>query len=334
MRLLDRSGVDVDRPGTAYQDDRRFFAERAKMIVRNGSLAWVLGILTAAFAAADDRFPPELVRFEPLPGQPAFQGAGKGAWDARIRERGWVLREPDGWKLWYTGYDGTRGGLKMLGLATSTDGLHWTRHPGNPLVRETWVEDVCVVPHEGRYHLFAEGFLDRPHAFTSDDGIHWRREGLLDVRLTNGGPLDNGPLGTPCVFIDHGVWHLLYERRDAGIWHATSPDRVVWTNVQDDPVLTPGPDTYDRDLIACNQVFVHRGRYYMVFHGAAKAQTPAVWSTGLAVSDDLKTWDKYPGNPLRPIAENKSSGQIVPVDEGFWLFTHHDRVVIHAHPQP
>jgi beta-1,2-mannobiose phosphorylase / 1,2-beta-oligomannan phosphorylase len=277
---------------------------------------------------ADDLFPPELTRWEPLTTEPVFQGAGP--WDARIRERGWIHRDGDQWRMWYTGYDGERTGLKMLGLATSSDGLTWTREPRNPLYREHWVEDVCVVLHEGTYHLFAEGFLDRLHLLVSPDGLNWERRGLIDVRLTSGEPIPPGPYGTPAVWVEEGVWHLFYERRDLGVWLATSTDLKVWTHVQDEPVMQPGPEEYDRDLIAVNQILKYRGRYYAVFHGASRAQTPALWATGLAVSDDLRRWTKSPGNPLRPISENKSSGQLLPHGDGFRLYTVHDKVWVHG----
>ena len=62
--------------------------------------------------------------------RPVFNGAGPNHWDAKIRERGWIMREGDTYHLWYTGYDGTREGIKLLGYATSADGRTWTRWPG------------------------------------------------------------------------------------------------------------------------------------------------------------------------------------------------------------
>jgi len=59
--------------------------------------------------------------------------------------------------LWYTGYDGSDKGLRMLGYATSSDGIHWIRHPRNPLYKEHWVEDMMVVKHDSKYWMFAEG---------------------------------------------------------------------------------------------------------------------------------------------------------------------------------
>lgn len=295
--------------------------------------AALFGLLVYCLALplqAADPWPEALTRFEPLATQPVFRGAGEGAWDARLRERGAILQDGDGWKLWYTGYDGTRPGLKMLGYATSPDGLTWTRSPLNPLYREHWVEDVSVIKHAGTYYMAAEGFLDRAQLLTSPDGLNWTRQGLLDVRMKDGRPLSSGPYGTPTLWVEAGVWSLFYERRDAGVWLARSTDLKVWTNVQDEPVLSPGPAQYDRDLIALNQILRHDGRYYAVFHGAATDRTPNVWATGLARSTDLVHWEKYPGNPLRPIDENKSSGQLFPVPGGFRLYTVHDRIEVHG----
>jgi beta-1,2-mannobiose phosphorylase / 1,2-beta-oligomannan phosphorylase len=73
------------------------------------------------------KFPPELVRFEPFAKNPVFAAGGKGKWDVRIRERGWIMREGGVFKLWYTGYRGDEGTIHKLGYATSSDGIHWTR---------------------------------------------------------------------------------------------------------------------------------------------------------------------------------------------------------------
>lgn len=288
------------------------------------SLAASAGVTVSA--AADEPFPPELSRFRPFAGNPVFVGAGPGHWDAKIRERGWILRDGDRWRLWYTGYDGTREGRKRLGLALSTDGLHWTRVAANPLL-DAWVEDVMIVPQGGRLFMFAEGEGDQAQLLVSDDGVRWEPRGTLDVRLTTGEPIPPGPFGTPTAFYEDGLWNLFYERRDAGVWRATSRDLKVWTNVRDEPVLAPGPGDYDASRVALNQVLKHDGRYYAVYHGTDDRDAPALWTTALAVSDDLTTWTKFPGNPLFPKAANRSSGVLVPTADGrFRLYTMHDRV--------
>jgi len=252
--------------------------------------------------------------------------AGPGHWDLKIRERGWILREGDRWHLWYTGYDGTREGLKMLGHATSADGLTWKRDPANPLDREHWIEDMMVVRDGDRYLMFAEGRGDQAHWFASADGVHWKRQGTLDIRLADGQPIPAGPFGTPTVWREEdGTWNLMYERRDQGAWLARSADLKVWTNVQDEPVLRPGPDPYDREMIAVNQVIRRDGRYYAYYHGSGDAQPPRKWTTSVAMSKDRIHWTKYPGNPI--VHGDRSSGMVVPLpDASLRLYTMHDRV--------
>lgn len=291
--------------------------------------------LTAGEDTFDRRsapFPPELVQFVPHEKNPVFEAGGTGKWDVRIRERGWIMREGNLYRMWYTGYDGTREGLKMLGYATSPDGVTWTRHPNNPVYREHWVEDMMVLRREGTYHMFAEGEGDRAQLLTSKDGIDWERVGPLDVRRADGKPIPDGPYGTPTVFLKDGVWHLFYERSDRGVWLAASKDMKVWTNVQDEPVMKPGPAEHERDLIALNQVIEHKGTYYAYYHGSARAgEYRGLWSTCVARSPDLIHWEKYPGNPIQPASQNKSSGILVDDGKGYRLYTTHERVHLHLH---
>jgi hypothetical protein len=273
---------------------------------------------------ADDAFPPELVRWVPHAGNPLFAGTGQDTWDRQIRERGYILREGNTWRLWYTGYNPARNDSKFLGYATSADGIQWQRHPENPIVAGSWVEDMCVVRHENVYYMFAEGRDDIAHLLTSADGLHWQEHGSLDIRAASGQPISAGPYGTPTVWIEGGTWYLFYERSDRGVWLATSRDHHVWRNVQDEPVLARGPDAYDRQAVALNQVIRYRGRYYGVYHANEDAQWKGPWTTCLAASDDLIHWRKYSQNPV--IRSNDSSGVLVDDGRRLRLYTMHPAV--------
>lgn len=281
--------------------------------------------LVAPLSAAEpDLFPPELVQFTAYEKNPVFTAQGPGHWDVKIRERGWILREADGYRMWYTGYNGERSGLKMLGYATSKDGLHWEPSPQNPIYKEHWVEDMMIVPHKGTYYMFAEGRDDQAHLLTSKDGVRWERVRQLDVRQQNGEPIEAGPYGTPTAWHEGETWYLFYERRDLGVWLASSTDMKVWTNIRDEPVLRPGPGAADKLMIALNQIVKHNGRYYAYYHG--KGDGPD-WSSHIAVSSDLLNWTKYPKNPI--LTENKSSPVLVWTDSGNRLYSMHDQVHVH-----
>ena len=286
-----------------------------------------------ALGKEKDLFPPELVDFVAEPQQPVFRGAGPGHWDVRIRERGWIMREGDGYRMWYTGFDRDGSSLLKLGYATSPDGIHWTRYDQNPIYDQHWVEDMMVVKHQGSYYMFAEGKDDQAQMLTSPDGIQWTRVGQLDVRKKNGEPIELGPYGTPTVWAEDNVWYLFYERRDLGIWVATSKDMKVWTNVKDEPVIPLGPADYDKEQIALNQIIKYHGRYYAYYHGAGSrlpGTRKRLWCTCVATSTDLMDWQKYEKNPLFPLEENKSSGILVHDGQRYLLYTMHDQVIRHV----
>lgn len=285
--------------------------------------------LSAQEKNAGNEFPSEFLHWESDSRNPLFTGAGPDHWDVKIRERGWIIKEGDSWSLWYTGYDGTKTGSRLLGFATSTDGISWTRFAQHPLDDEHWIEDVQIQKVGDTYYMVAEGLNDQAQLLTSKDKIHWERHGSIDIRYTNDKPITPGPYGTPTAFHENGTWYLFYERGDQGIWLAKSTDLKVWRHVQDEPIIELGPEHYDAKMIAINQVFKHNGKYYAMYHGSGSDDKPSLWTTNLAVSSDLIHWKKYPGNPLLPEQENKSSGILIHDGKQFRLYTMHEKVQVH-----
>lgn len=286
-------------------------------------------VLVAAFLcgwpvaqAADDEFPPELTELKPYEHNPVFTAEPAGSWDAKIRERGWILHEGDTYYLWYTGYDGSKEGIRRLGLATSPDGIRWKRAGTGPLDATHWIEDMMVVKSGDTYYMVAEGLNDIAQMLTSQDRVHWTRQGSLEVRLTSGQPISAGPRGTPTLWKEGDTWYLFYERGDRGIWLATSTDTHVWKNVSDDPVLGLGSQPHDRYMVAMNQVIRHAGRYYALYHSKGAPASP--WVSSLAMSTDLVHWKKYPHNPL--LADNQSSAIYVYDGSRYRLYIMHDQV--------
>jgi len=276
-------------------------------------------------------FPSELVKFMPYKDNPVFSGGGSGAWDEVIRERGYILKEKDGYHMWFTGYRKDKDDTLFLGYASSPDGLNWTRYKHNPIFTGSWIEDMMVVKSDSLYIMFAEGRGDTAHMLTSTDKIHWKDNGSLKIQYTNGQPLTPGPYGTPTVWRENGTWYLFYERNDSAIWLASSKNLEVWRNVQDNPVINKGPESYDKYGVALNQVIKHKGKYYGYYHGTA-FQDWSEWSTNVAVSTNLRDWEKYKSNPI--MKENKSSGILVHDGSQYRLYTMHPEVCVHFSHEP
>ncbi|ASO04995.1 glycoside hydrolase family protein [Arenibacter algicola] len=275
-------------------------------------------------------FPFELTHFQTPAENPVFTGTGMDTWDHKIRERGYIIKEEGTYHMWYTGLNDEKEPL-ALGYATSLDGIAWKRYNNNPVFNDSWTEDMMVIKEDGTYHMFAEGINDIAHRLTSTDRIHWTDHGSLDIRNADGSPLSEGPYGTPTVWRENNIWYLFYERNDLGIWLATSKDLKVWTNAQDEPVITMGPEAYDKYGVAVNQIIKYKGWYYAYYHGTP-FEDWSLWSTNVAASKDLLLWKKYPQNPI--MEENRSSGILVPDGDLFRLYTMHDKVEVHFPKSP
>jgi predicted GH43/DUF377 family glycosyl hydrolase len=273
-------------------------------------------------------FPGELVAFTPYDHNPVFTGTKTETWDKTIRERGFILFEDGIYKMWYTGYTGNDNDIKYLGYATSKDGISWTRLQNNPIFQEKWTEDMSVTRFEGKYYMYAEGENDVAHLLTSDDGINWQEQGDLII-LTAKGDTIPGPYGTPSLWIENGKWYLFYERNDEAIWLAVSDDKKIWTNVQDEPVLKKGPEVYDSGALASNQIIKFREKYYMYYHATPDSGwnvpgNASLWTSNVAMSDDLVNWVKYAENPI--VEGDHSSPIVVPDGNKFRLYTMHNEV--------
>ena len=96
-----------------------------------------------------------------------------GAWDSEKVGRPAVLYEDGVYKMWY---DGAGNGGRHVGLATSTDGIHFTRHPNNPLFLNAGAIDVDKIG--GVYVMLHEGQKGTNWA-TSVDGVCWVDRGQL-----------------------------------------------------------------------------------------------------------------------------------------------------------
>ena len=77
---------------------------------------------------------------------PVLDLGPQGSWDASDIEQCQVIKNGETYQMWYTA---ALGNLKQTGYATSTDGMHWTKFDGNPVLKDgpfhTWDNiEACV----------------------------------------------------------------------------------------------------------------------------------------------------------------------------------------------
>lgn len=168
-------------------------------------------------------------------------------WEARAICEPSVIHEDGVFKMWYMGCKSSAGHNAALGYATSPDGLAWTKHAGNPILRDPKeaVIRTTVIKHRGKYYLFASdhqwtketGVINR---WVSQDGLIWTDKTTV-LRPTQ--PWEKH-FHNVHVVVNNGTWKMLYTT-DGPFGYAHSDDGLNWIK-HAQPVLTGfyGGDPY------------------------------------------------------------------------------------------
>jgi predicted GH43/DUF377 family glycosyl hydrolase len=155
-----------------------------------------------------------------------------------------VEKTETGWKMWYLGTDQEGDALKQVGYATSPDGLHWTRHPGNPILpvnpRAPWESKAIAVPRVIRDGaLYKVWYCCYPKNNTyaigqaeSFDGLRWFRSPHNPVLKGDGSGFDSTMTAYPGVIRvgdRYLMWYSGNAYGSAGIGLATAESpRGTW----------------------------------------------------------------------------------------------------------
>jgi predicted GH43/DUF377 family glycosyl hydrolase len=160
-----------------------------------------------------------------------------------------VIKVGSTYDMWYTGYP-EDGGAPAIFLATSPDGVNWTRgNSGNPVLQATagafdangvYGADVVYDPTDpiAPYKMWysgLQGVFGGIGYATSLDGLTWAQYGgstPLPV-LDHGAPgsADSFSAGDPSVLKDGSTWKMWYTGDDSNkkrIAYATSIDGMTW----------------------------------------------------------------------------------------------------------
>ena len=154
-------------------------------------------------------------------------GAG-GTWDDGVVADPSVLFDGTEYKMWYRGGDGLH---LRIGLATSPDGITWTKYPGNPVLdlglAGSWddyhVKYPSVLFDGIEYKMFNEGFDGSAYKIglaTSQDGVVWTKHPdnpVLDLGPPGEWDDDEG-IGVPSVLFDGTEYKMWYNGSDGSNW--------------------------------------------------------------------------------------------------------------------
>lgn len=246
---------------------------------------------------------------------PVFKPGEKGSWEEISADCFTIGYYENKYWMWYVG---TPKNLQcQIGLATSPDGVTWTRHPENPILRlgppGTWDSSILICQHilfdkeRKLYEMWyvggnPQGDLGIGYA-TSPDGIHWTKYGANPV-MTTTEPWEGTLIEGQTLLKMNGVYKMWYGGLSLGsdisyIGYAESLDGVHWTKYAGNPILSPviaDPRPWDGYSVDTPDVY-HDGTLYHMYYRGWKKRSGTSW-IGHATSKDGIVWDRDPANPV------------------------------------
>lgn len=245
------------------------------------------------------------------PSNPVIDVGGAGSWDENRVIFPSVIKDGSTYMMWYRGVDA--GFTKRIGLATSGDGVIWTKDQANPGLEPggpgSWDESINsarVIKDSPIYKMWyaaSDGSAMRIGYATSDDGKNWSKHPdnpVLDVGAAD--DWDEQQVTCPHVIMNGTTYKMWYTGKDNegnyGLGYATSSNGSVWNKYSGNPVLTPGAHgTWDHLGVLCPSVLMDGNVYRMWYYGKSDSD-PSIDSIGYATSPDGIAWTKDANNPV------------------------------------
>jgi len=268
------------------------------------------------------------VKWVKSPFNPILEQGADGTWESGEELFPRVIEDLGIYKMWYSA---GRGSNSRIGLATSLDGVAWTRYGGNPVLdlgtSGAWDSVMLCTPSvikDGKtYKMWYTGAAGpSPNGMgyaTSPDGISWTKHPNNPVLSSVPGGSWERDVVQHCAVIKDGtvykMWYSGYEGSNSRIGLATSNDGVTWTKHAGNPVLDLGPaGQWDATNVGGPAVIKHEGQYYMWYFG--RNGFPA--SIGLATSPDGITWTRLVNNPVLDVGPRAWDGTLVYHPDVVW----------------
>jgi hypothetical protein len=234
------------------------------------------------------------------------QATTPGDWDGAWIASPSVISDGAEFRMWYDGHN--LDNQVAVGLATSTDGMTWTKSIANPVLVGTPGEwdggsgehSSDVIKEDGIYKMWYEGSADygvRQTGYaTSTNGIDWNKYPGNPVIQAGPEGYDQETAGHGSVLHEGGVykrWYHAMGDQGAIIAYATASDEVTWT--KQGPVLLPEPSEWDEFTLWGPSVLNLDGTYWMWYAAAGPMGPPAI---GVVTSTDGISWTRFMTGPV------------------------------------
>lgn len=242
-------------------------------------------------------------KFEKKYSDPVLKRGKEGEWDSIDLLNPSVVKIDNTYYNYYSGFDGN---VWRTGLATSDDGIEWTKHKSNPVLdlsENGWdtqyiVANGAAVVFKDKVYYYYQGMnndgVTQIGLATSEDGINFMKEETPVLSLGENGTWDALAVADPYV-IKHEDYLIMYYlgMNELGVQRlgvAKSTDGLNWEKSVANPVLDVGSKgSFDVNGLGEPSVIYNAPYFYMIYTGRDEKEKRDI---GIAASLDGINWSK------------------------------------------
>jgi predicted GH43/DUF377 family glycosyl hydrolase len=239
-----------------------------------------------------------------LRNEPILARGAPGEWDSVDALNPSVVRNNGAYWNFYSGFDGQ---TWHTGLATSPDGLAWTKQdriltPDSSTWERGYIAaNGSALARNGEFfYWYQAGDPPRLGLARSRDRRGWTKMPKPVLDLGPRGSWDERGVADPYVIVAGNRFYAYYlgmdraRRQRLGV--ARSTDGVQWEKLRTNPILElGGAGEFDEIGLGEPAVWADAGRYWMLYTGRDRREYRRI---GLAISDDGVRWQRSSAAPL------------------------------------
>lgn len=246
--------------------------------------------------------PHQILNLSPTP---VLAPGALGLFDDSGTSTGCLVRNGASRYLYYLGWNlgVTVPWRNTIGLAISPDGeSRFEKFSRAPVVDRNETDPFSisypwVMRDAGRWRMWYGSNLDwgadqaeMAHVIKyaeSDDGIHWRRDGVIAIGHKSPGEY---AIAKPCVLKDSALYRMWYSHRGPAyrIGYAESDDGIRWRRMDEHAGISVSASGWDSESIQYAFVFRHRERLYMLYNGNGYGKTGFGLAICTSEGDELR----------------------------------------------
>ena len=233
---------------------------------------------------------------------PVLVSGPNGSWDSSYLSAPMVLSNGSGYMMYFRA-SASNIYTRSIGVAFSPDGVHWTEYADNPVLKpgpgfydSRWLYHADVVLLNGTYYMWYVGqspapensssyyYLEAVDLATSGDGLHWTKYpgnpvfiGALD-EISDGATI----VGHPDVLAVNGTLVMLYGD-GYGIRYAVSHDGIHWSPLGG-YLLALGHAPWESDYLGYASAVLNGTQLSLWYYGSSTETQGAPYLEGIGLA--------------------------------------------------